>query len=128
MIPDKNLLGESICIVFTAQGSCTPQRLKRLLGVFDNCRRDWSCCAVTRLAGDLNIKMVGAASCQRIDRTHDLSKVNRPCSLFAGADFAVKVPKIYAFQQSLGSLSLGILANVVLTGVKQAIAVFAFDV
>ena len=127
MIPDKNLLGESICIVFTAQASDLPQRLQRLLGVFDNCRRDWSCCAVTRLAGDLNIKMVGAPFCQRIDRTHDLGKVNRPCCLFAGADFAVKVPKIYALHQRLGSLALGILANVVLTGVKQAIAVFAFD-
>ena len=52
---------------------------------------------MTGLAGDFDIKLVCAVFDQRIDRTHDFSKMHRRSILLGGTNFAVKVPEIDAF-------------------------------
>ena len=96
--------------VFTAQGVYGPRR------------------AVTRLAGNFNVKLVCPAGDQRINRAHHFSKVHSRNICVAGANLAIKVPKIYAIGQRLGALPFDVFANVVLGGIQQAVAIFAFYV
>ena len=79
------------------------------------------------LAGDLDIKLVCAIFDQCIDRSHDLCKVHGRRCVLADAGFAVKVQKIRAFRQGFATFTFDVLANVMFAGVKQAVAIFAFD-
>ena len=69
------------------------------------------------LAGDFDIKLVCAASYQRVDGAHHFGKMHRCSSRVSGASLAVKVQKINAFAQGLGALPFDVFANVVLAGV-----------
>ena len=82
---------------------------------------------MTGLAADLNIKLVSAVCDERIDRRHDFGKVHWRVRRVTDADLAVEVPKVSPFGQDFGAFALDVLANVVLAGVQQAVAVFAFD-
>ncbi len=95
--------------------------------VFSNCCLKGARCAVPRLAGDLDKKLRGAATNQRIHRAHNLSQMYGCSSRVSAANLAVEVAKINAFGQRLGALAFDVLADVVLAGVQQACGLFAFD-
>ena len=55
-------------------------------------------------------------------------KVNLGRACFIAAEPAAEVPKIDTFGQGATALAFDVLADIVLAGFNQAIAVFAFDV
>ena len=69
------------------------------------------------LAGNFDIKLVCAASYQRVNSAHHFGKMYRCNSRVSGASLAVKVQKINASGKRFGALSFDVFANVVLAGV-----------
>ena len=127
--PDKNLVGPlKIDLQSPRPAAPARRRLQRLrvdVAVGYSHRPGHP---VTGLADDLDIKLVCSVFDERIDRRHDFGNVYGRARGVADADLAVEVPKVSTFGQDFGAFSFDVLANIVLAGVQQAVAVFAVDI
>ena len=68
----------------------------------------------------LNIQLLRASRYERINTACQLGRMLFGCIHRAAAQHAVKVPKVNACGQGLGSLALDVFANIVLGSVQQA--------
>ena len=74
-----------------------------------------------------HIKLMIAICQQRINCWHQRREMYADRFSRAETQFTVKVPKVHAIGQRLGAFAFDVFADVVLAGVQQPIAIFAFD-
>ena len=80
-----------------------------------------------RFGQQLQVKRIAALNSHRVNQGCQGGKVHALRVVWAGAKFAVKVPKVNAFGQCLAALTFHVLANFVFGGLKHTVTVFAFN-
>jgi hypothetical protein len=60
-----------------------------------------------------------------VNQGRQLGQVRRHCSVFTGAEFAIKIPKIHPLRQGSAAFTLDVFSDLVFGRFEQALGVFA---